>query len=95
MFKYVRQILKGKLTTYQLLAKKLGNKNLARVVGNILPKNPNLIQVPCHRVVRSNGQVGNYCLGIAKKTKLLHNEDIEIKGGKVVNFYSYLYRFKK
>jgi len=34
IFKYVKQIPKGKLTTYQILAKKLGNKKLARVVGS-------------------------------------------------------------
>jgi len=49
----------------------------------------------CHRVVKSDKKVGNYCLGIAKKIKLLQNEGIEIKGDKIVNFKNCLYRFKK
>lgn len=89
----VSKIPKGKVTTYGLIALKIGDKHLARVVGNAVHKNLNLIKIPCHRVVKSNGQVGNYRLGLAKKRKLLQNEDIKIKGDKIVNFLSYFYRF--
>lgn len=89
----VFQIPQGKITTYQILALKLGNKGLARMVGNALNKNPHLITIPCHRVVRNDQKVGNYRLGLAKKIKLLQNEDICIKGDKVANFTSYLYNF--
>ncbi len=89
----VRQIPKGKITTYHILALKLGNKKLARAVGNALNKNPILVEIPCHRVVRNDKKAGNYCLGLAKKIKLLQNEGISIKRGKIANFYSYLYHF--
>ena len=89
----VSQIPKGKVTTYKILALKLGDGYLARFVGNTVHKNPNLFKIPCHRVVKTNGQVGNYCLGLAKKIKLLQNESIKIKGDKIANFKSYLYHF--
>jgi len=60
---------------------------------NAVHKNLKIIKVPCHRVVKSDGQVGNYCLGLAKKIKLLQNEGIKIKGNKIVDFKSYLYYF--
>lgn len=89
----VKQIPKGQITTYSLLALKLGKKELARVVGNTLNKNQQLIVIPCHRVVRNDQKVGNYQLGVAKKIKLLQNEGISIKGDKIADFTSYLYKF--
>jgi len=89
----VSQIPKGKITTYQIIAHKIGNKNLARAVGNALNKNPQLITIPCHRVVRNDQKVGNYAKGLAKKIKLLQNEGILINGEKIANFYSCLYHF--
>lgn len=89
----ISQIPSGKITTYKEIAQKLGDCKLARVVGNTLPLNPDLIKVPCHRVVRNDQKVGNYVLGVAKKIKLLQNEGILIKGEKIANFDSYLYKF--
>lgn len=89
----VSQIPRGKVVTYQQIAAELGNKGLARAVGNALHRNPYLIKIPCHRVVRSDRKVGNYARGLAKKIKLLQNEGILIKEGKVANFHSCLYRF--
>ena len=89
----VKKIPKGKVTTYKILAQKLGAKGLARAIGNILPRNDHLIVVPCHRVVPSNGQIGGYKSGLAKKRKLLQNEGIEIKNGRIFNFKQCLYRF--
>ncbi|MCX6746065.1 MAG: MGMT family protein [Candidatus Parcubacteria bacterium] len=84
---------KGRVTTYKILALKLGSASLARPVGNALHKNPDLINTPCHRVVKSNGSIGNYQLGLAKKIKLLQNEGIKIKAGKIENFTDVLYNF--
>ena len=89
----VSQVPLGKITTYQDIAIKLGNHKLARVVGNTLHKNPHLITIPCHRVVRLDHQVGNYRQGLAKKVNLLQNEGIKIEGEKIANFASYLYDF--
>jgi methylated-DNA-[protein]-cysteine S-methyltransferase len=89
----VKKIPKGRVTTYKILAKELGDKNLARAIGTALNKNPRLIEIPCHRVVKSDGEIGGYKLGLEKKIKLLQNEGIIIKNNKINNFSSYLYDF--
>ncbi len=89
----VKKVPRGKIATYQILALKLGKKSLCRAVGNALNKNSQLLKIPCHRVVRSDQKVGNYRLGLAKKIDLLQNEGIIIRGDKIANFASYLYRF--
>lgn len=74
----VKKIPKGSVLTYKEVAKKAGNENASRVVGNIMAKNF-LINVPCHRVVRSDGYVGNYNRGGREnKIKLLKKEGVKI-----------------
>jgi len=80
VFELVKKIPKGKVSTYSAVAKKLGNKNLARAVGNALNSNENLIIIPCHRVVKSNREVGGYKLGRKKKIGLLKDEGVEVIG---------------
>ena len=87
----VKKIPKGKITTYKEIANALGTKGY-RAVGNILNKNPNLITVPCHRVVKSNGEIGGYAGGMEKKIELLKSEGIPIKDNKVVNFEKYFFK---
>jgi methylated-DNA-[protein]-cysteine S-methyltransferase len=58
-----------------------------------MAKNANLFVVPCHRVVRSDGSVGQYALGADKKAALLLNEGIEIANGKVKQLDKVMYRF--
>ncbi|MBN2721816.1 MAG: MGMT family protein [Campylobacterales bacterium] len=86
------QVPKGKVTTYQAIAHALSSKAY-RAVGTAMAKNPNPITVPCHRVVKSSGEVGNYAFGIDKKIALLEQEGIEIKNGKIVNFADVFYDF--
>lgn len=64
----VRKIPKGKTLTYKQVATKAGNLNAYRAVGNIMSKNHDRT-VPCHRVVRSDGKIGGYNRGGAKKKK--------------------------
>jgi len=82
VFEAVKRIPRGKILTYGQVAQKLGNKNLARAVGNALNKNHDK-NIPCHRVVRSNGQVGGFNRGTAAKIKLLKSEGVKIKNGKM------------
>lgn len=83
----VKQIPRGKVTTYGAIAKEItGSVRAARAVGQAVAKNQYPIIIPCHRVVRSDGDVGGYSLGADKKIRLLRAEGIEIKGRKVVNF---------
>ena len=86
------QIPKGKVTTYKEIASALGTKAW-RAVGSALAKNPDLITTPCHRVVRSDGNIGEYALGREKKIELLQSEGIEIVNGKIENFEKYFYSF--
>jgi len=89
----------GKVTTYGSIAKILNIH--PRVVGRILAKNERLIEIPCHRVVCSNGEIGGYSGGsIEFKAKLLKLEGVRIyvKNGKfyvsredIVDLYARLF----
>jgi methylated-DNA-[protein]-cysteine S-methyltransferase len=93
VFDLVKTIPRGQVTTYKILALKLGHQGLARAIGNVLHKNKHLLTMPCHRVVLSNGQIGGYSQGLAKKRKLLQNEGIKIEKDRILNFKGYIYRF--
>lgn len=86
----VKKIPRGKLTTYKLLAKAVGQSKAARAVGNALNKNPRLIKISCHRVIRSDGRLGGYRLGWKRKMLLLKREGIEFEKNKVKNFKKYI-----
>lgn len=92
VFDLVSKIPKGKITTYKELASALNSKAY-RVIGSTLSKNNQLITIPCHRVVKSNGLVGDYVGGQSAKIKLLKSEGIEIKEDKVLNFSKYFFSF--
>ena len=94
VWQLTQKIPKGKITTYKIVAKKL-NSNAYRAVGQALKKNPNAPEVPCHRVVASDGSIYGY-KGIKnnkEKINLLKKEGIKIKGKKIINFEKYLYKF--
>lgn len=74
VYDFVKTIPKGKTATYKEVAIAIGNPNAYRAVGNALNKNPFAPVVPCHRVVRSDGQVGGFAQGTIKKVKLLQDE---------------------
>lgn len=73
VFSIVKKIPKGKVLTYQQVAKLAGNFKAYRTVGNILSKNYNS-KIPCHRVIRSDGKLGGYNRGANKKIDLLKKE---------------------
>jgi len=59
VYEFVRTIPRGKVATYGQIGEYLGNKKLARVIGNILHNNPEPIITPCHRVVNAKGEVAS------------------------------------
>jgi len=69
----VRKIPKGKTLTYKEVAVSVGNPKAYRAVGNILNKNYDP-KIPCHRVIRSDGKIGGYNRGTAKKEEILAAE---------------------
>ena len=92
MYKKLLEVPKGKVTTYSELAKAVGLKNGQRVIGRIMNKNPYPVLIPCHRVILSNGKVGEYAWGQRVKTKRLTKEGIKIKKGKILDS-DIIYRF--
>ena len=93
VYRLAKKIPKGKVTTYKLLAKAVGNAKAARAVGNTLNKNPLAPQVPCHRVVKSDGKLGGFAKGTRKKAEMLKAEGIGIMNGKILDFEKRLFRF--
>ena len=88
-----KRIPKGKVATYGQLAKALKKPRAARAVGNALNKNPYAPIVPCHRVVRSSGEVGGFASGPKKKINLLTKEGVKIINYKVTPLKKFLYHF--
>jgi methylated-DNA-[protein]-cysteine S-methyltransferase len=81
-YSLLKKVPRGKVTTYGAIARALGSKGY-RAVGRAMNQNPYSPEVPCHRVVCSDGKIGGFSLGISKKIKILREEGIEVKGGKV------------
>ncbi len=92
VWKLLKKIPKGKVTTYKELAMALGKPMAARVVGNACNRNPFAPKVPCHRVVKSSGFVGEYTKGWKRKEALLRREGIKIKNHKILSFKWILFR---
>jgi len=90
----LKRIPKGKVSTYKLVAIAIGKPHAARAVGNACNRNPGAPKVPCHRVVKSSGELGGYSKGVSKKTALLESEGVKINNGKVLDFSRKLFRFK-
>jgi len=59
----------GETRTYAWVAKRVGRPGAVRAVGTALRKNPYPFIIPCHRVVKSNGDIGNYSQGRALKRR--------------------------
>jgi AraC family transcriptional regulator, regulatory protein of adaptative response / methylated-DNA-[protein]-cysteine methyltransferase len=74
----VKKIPPGKTMSYKAVAVAAGNPKAYRAVGNILNKNRDK-NIPCHRVIRTDGKIGGYNLGVNKKVSLLKKEGVKIK----------------
>ena len=89
-----KKIPKGKVTTYKLIAEKLGTKAY-RAVGNGLNKNPYAPVVPCHRVVGSDGALTGYAHGLKKKSVILKHEGIIIRKNKIKDLQGVLFKYRR
>lgn len=74
VLKACARIPRGEVKSYGELAEAAGFPGRSRAVGTVMAKNPLPILVPCHRVVRSGGAIGNYGGGAAMKRWLLERE---------------------
>jgi methylated-DNA-[protein]-cysteine S-methyltransferase len=81
VYKIVKKIPKGKVTSYKAIAMQLNSS--PRAVGQALKVNPYAPRVPCHRVIKSNGEIGGYSgnspKNIKKKIELLREEGYKSK----------------
>ena len=68
---YLKKIPYGTVKTYSQVAKSIGKPLAVRAVANAIGKNPYSPQIPCHRVIRSDGSLGGYSGKGGKKTKKL------------------------
>ena len=80
VWNYLKKIPRGKVKTYSEVAKSIGKPLAARAVANAIGKNPLAPQIPCHRVIRSDGSLGGYSGkgGIKTKRLLLKKEGITL-----------------
>ena len=93
IYEYLTTIPKGKVVTYGQIAEHLGNKKLARAVGNALHRNPDGEKYPCYKVVNSRGQLSSaYAFGgIEEQKRRLEADGIEVTDY-IVDLEKYLYK---
>ena len=80
VWKYLKTIPKGKVKPYKQLAIGINKPKSARAVANACGNNPYAPKIPCHRVIRSDGQLGGYSAkgGIKTKKLLLQKEGFRL-----------------
>lgn len=77
----LKTIPRGEVRTYTQIAVQIGHPTSARAVANACARNPYAPEVPCHRVVRSDGGLGGYSGegGVEQKRRLLEEEGVELE----------------
>lgn len=85
VYDFLLTIPRGKVVTYGQIAEHLGNRKLARAVGNILHRNPDEARYPCYKVVNSRGMLSSSFAfgGIAGQKAKLEADGIEVTGSRV------------
>ncbi len=85
IYEAVKKIPRGKVATYGQIAEMAGNKRMCRAVGNALHRNPDPENIPCYRVVNSQGALsGAFAFGGPNvQQELLEADGIEVVNGKV------------
>jgi O-6-methylguanine DNA methyltransferase len=73
-----RGIPAGQIRPYSWVAGEAGRSRAVRAVGSVLARNPIPLLIPCHRVVRADGQLGEYMFGPAHKEQLLRTEQVNL-----------------
>lgn len=71
------EIPPGEIRPYGWIAREIGNPGAVRAVGTALGRNPVPVLIPCHRVVRTDGRIGNYAYGSPMKRSLLEHEGLD------------------
>jgi AraC family transcriptional regulator of adaptative response/methylated-DNA-[protein]-cysteine methyltransferase len=74
VWQVLQKIPYGQTRSYSQVAEAIGNPKAVRAVATACASNPVALAIPCHRVVRSNGELSGYRWGVEKKQKLLEQE---------------------
>jgi len=91
----VRQIPEGNISSYGGVAKALGDIIASRAVGRMMNQNPNADNMPCFKIVHSDGRVGGFGLGLDDKIRRLKEENVLVKDGRIVDFDNVLFKVFK
>ena len=84
IYEAVKKIPKGHVATYGQIAEMAGDRKMARAVGNALHRNPDPDNIPCFRVVNSQGKLSdNFAFGEGVQERLLIEDGVEVVGGRV------------
>jgi len=81
----LRRIPSGQTRSYQAIAQAIGQPTATRAVACACATNPVAVFIPCHRVVRSNGELGGYRWGLERKKALLARELVEEKNSSTMH----------
>jgi methylated-DNA-[protein]-cysteine S-methyltransferase len=73
-WKAMKKVHPGKVISYSDLAERAGSPAAIRAAGSACAKNAIVVVVPCHRIVKTGGALGNYAYGLSKKEWLLNHE---------------------
>ena len=73
-WKAMKKVRPGSVISYSDLAERAGSPAAIRAAGSACAKNAIVLVVPCHRIVKSGGALGNYAYGLSKKEWLLNHE---------------------
>ena len=71
------EIPSGEVRTYTWVAREIGHPAAVRAVGSALGRNPMPLVIPCHRVVRTDGRIGDFIYGTPAKRTLLASEGVD------------------
>ena len=85
-YNIVRQIPDGKISSYGAVAKALGDIRASRAVGRMMNQNPDADDMPCYKIVHSDGKLGGFGLGIDDKIRRLNEVNISVTEGKINDF---------
>ena len=85
-YNLVRQIPQGKISSYGAVAKALGDIVASRAVGRMMNQNPDADDMPCFKIVHSDGRLGGFGLGMNDKIRRLKEDNIQVRNGKIVDF---------
>ena len=97
IYEQLKKVPKGRVTTYKALANSVGSKAY-QAIGTAMKNNPYAPDVPCHRVVSTDGSIGGFKgkktgETIQEKVEMLRKEGIEVETGRVKNFTKVLFTF--